>query len=1668
MSNPLVAETKDSTTAYSGVSLLESAADLKSAIESGDWASVAMGAVGTALDALSMAMDPFGAILAAGVGWLIEHVGPLKEALNGLTGNADEIAAQSETWKNVATELGSIGQDLTGMVKTDVSSWTGTAGDAYRQRAQDTVVLLETAQKGCEGASSGVKTAGEVVAAVRALVRDIIAELVGHLISWALQVIFTLGIGMTWVVPQVITAVAKTASKIADLTKRLVKALQALIPLLKRAGDLFSDAAKALKNIKPGKSAPPPKHADINGNPKGLDGPNGKGGPEAPPPKTDPPQKGDGTTTSGAKGDDTTPSGAKADPPPKSDPPPKNDPPPASRGLDDPPGDSTTSAGAKGSGGSKGPDRNTSQTKEPGCKEGSGDPIDVQTGDVLVTENDLVVPGPLGRLIVRNHVSSYRAGRWFGPSWASLVDERLTVANGTVTYYSADAMVLRFPVPAPGAAVTAPHGPLRRLYGQGAAYVLEDPARGTLRRFAAAEGTRDLFLLKEIRSESGGYVELEHDADGAPALLTHSGGARIAFDVAGGRIRAVRALSEAADVLVARYDYDAHGHLGLRANSSPRPARYTHDAEGRITGWTDHVGAWYRYVYDRHGRCVRGVGDQGYLDSTLAYADRRTTVTDSFGRQTVYEFDEDGNTIALTDRLGGVTRREWGPRDVLLSRTDPLGRRTEFEHDPHGRLVSVLRADGSRVLIAERSDTELVIEVADGDRVFRRRYAAPNLPDPYADPLGVTADQHLEHTGSAPDVAEQPRVEADLFGRPRAVESSGGRTAYAWTVEGSLREVLAVDGTRRQWTFDGQSEETSFTDELGRVARTENGPMGTLVATVDATGARTTHHYDTELRLVAVTNPAGQTWHYTYDAEDRLLSQTDFAGRVTRCEYDAAGQRVRLTGPAGETVESRYDPLGNLTERISPAGTETYRYDPVGRLVRATGPDGVLELTHDGEGRVTRQTTTAGTTTFDYRHGAKTRRTPSGVDVHWGQSGDGAELVRIAGTELTLRQDAAGRTVGLAAGPNPLLRQEFDAVGRLAAQHTPAGVTRYHRRPDGSIAAREDPAGGVRYEFDNAGRVTAALHHGGAERYAYDVLGNLISSSPGTGPEAGPRRYPGGVLAAAGAVRYEHDAQGRLVQRTLPAPDGTPLTWTFGWDARDHLVAVRTPDGTRWRYRYDALDRRTAKERLDTAGAVAERVDFAWDGTNLVEARHTAGGVPVETLTWIHHPDEDRVVAQARTLPDGRVEVSAVVTDEIGTPTELIGPEHAAVSPVRTSLWGLTPAGARPRTPLRFPGQYHDAETGLHFNVFRYYDPANARYISPDPLGLTPALNPETYVEDPFLAADPLGLTRNSGKVVNYADDPTAFLDDDATFEAPAPCKSGSKKRPNPNPGAGNGAAGTGSATKKPRTGRYDPPLTGDANKSHGDSGRTVMEGGGKSGSGSLDGSGKGKYPGGTTPAGNHLTDVNDLNTTKHANFDPRLQAELDKLRNPADKNGYKPDTDEGYFIKGHLKNNDLGGSGTADNMTTLSRKANSQMSGNFENKLKQADIRVGQFKDSVNQMNDTTLGRKLNEWGIDSTPAEFRKQADDLKVDYSVTASDNVKWKDAANPAEQGIRDHVKLDAEYQGLTSDVQKFIQHNKEDNFLPEFPPKGTKLDTVSGAFDPPIRWGSNRPMPNLGE
>ena len=62
---------------------------------------------------------------------------------------------------------------------------------------------------------------------------------------------------------------------------------------------------------------------------------------------------------------------------------------------------------------------------------------------------------------------------------------------------------------------------------------------------------------------------------------------------------------------------------------------------------------------------------------------------------------------------------------------------------------------------------------------------------------------------------------------------------------------------------------------------------------------------------------------------------------------------------------------------------------------------------------------------------------------------------------------------------------------------------------------------------------------------------------------------------------------------------------------------------------------------------------------------------------------------------------------------------------------------------LRFPGQYYQAETNLHYNYHRDYDPNTGRYVESDPIGLQGGINTYTYVDDePVSGSDPLGLVR--------------------------------------------------------------------------------------------------------------------------------------------------------------------------------------------------------------------------------------------------------------------------------------------------------------------------------------
>jgi type VI secretion system secreted protein VgrG len=110
-------------------------------------------------------------------------------------------------------------------------------------------------------------------------------------------------------------------------------------------------------------------------------------------------------------------------------------------------------------------------------------------------------------------------------------------------------------------------------------------------------------------------------------------------------------------------------------------------------------------------------------------------------------------------------------------------------------------------------------------------------------------------------------------------------------------------------------------------------------------------------------------------------------------------------------------------------------------------------------------------------------------------------------------------------------------------------------------------------------------------------------------------------------------------------------------------------------------------------------------------------------------------------LADGQV--WHYVTDHLGTPQEMYDQDGEIVWAADFSAYGLTARSLAQEVdnPIRFPGQYHDEESGLHYNRFRYYDPQVGRYINQDPIGFNGGSNLYSYAYDaPSVAYDPTGL----------------------------------------------------------------------------------------------------------------------------------------------------------------------------------------------------------------------------------------------------------------------------------------------------------------------------------------
>ena len=814
-----------------------------------------------------------------------------------------------------------------------------------------------------------------------------------------------------------------------------------------------------------------------------------------------------------------------------------------------------------------------------------------------------------------------------------------------------------------------------------------------------------------------------------------------------------------------RYDPDTGRVVRAVGADGLLSASFVYDSAARETVMTDSTGELSTYRYNARGQVVEAVDALGGVVRTEHDAyDRLLSRTDQLGRTTRIRWSEDGDPIEVTHPDGTTTRAEYSAprrarrvtaadggvwqyaydeRGNLTAATDPSGAVSRLEYDEHGGLASVTGRAG---------------EV--------RRFAndARGLPVASSDALGATT-----------------RITRDAFGRPVAVtDPSGCTVTRAWTVEGYPARRELPDGSYEAYAYDAENNLLEFRDLAGFVTRFEYGGFDRVSARTDPGGSRYGFEYDTELRLARVVGPNGLDWRYSYDACGRVVGERDFNGREIGYRLDAAGQMVERSCPGGESVVFRHDASGRVTGRTVGTAEYAYAFDALGSLLRAEGPDGVLEYVRDPLGRVLTETFNGHTShrAYDATGRQVGRTTSTGAESGWDFDAAGRAVRLAAGVGgLELQRDMAGRETGRILGPDAALSQSFDTLGRLDAQaiwvrdgqsedgsgyRSVQGRT-YVYRADGFPLEVADRLGGdARYELDQLGRVTSVQAATWRESYAYDALGNLAGATvpepaePGASPApadapVAPEAFElhGTLVRTAGRSHYKHDARGRVVRRTRRTLSGQRREWTYVWDDEDLLREVHTADGATWHYSYDPLGRRVGKQQTGPDGSVATQVAYSWDGPRLAEEATRRPDGSVTVLTWDYEPGSFAPAAQRRrTWVDGASaaqideEFFAIVADRAGTARELVTPDGRVVWRQAEGLWGgrIGAAAAEADCPLRFPGQYHDEETGWHYNLHRYYIPETASDASPDPLGLDAASNHHAYIDNPLIQSDPLGL----------------------------------------------------------------------------------------------------------------------------------------------------------------------------------------------------------------------------------------------------------------------------------------------------------------------------------------
>jgi RHS repeat-associated protein len=726
---------------------------------------------------------------------------------------------------------------------------------------------------------------------------------------------------------------------------------------------------------------------------------------------------------------------------------------------------------------------------------------------------------------------------------------------------------------------------------------------------------------------------------------------------------------------------------------------------GFLRSQVDESGFSNEYLYDTKYN-ITGYRDQRTLWSSAFY--------DAFGNclssQTPRQYAQGVKQQATYDN--------WND---LVTSTDTRGAVTKYmlSGTTKGELLSVVDGLGNTLV------TNTYDQFGDIASSSSANATTSVVYDNVGRPLTITTPDRTYQVAWSSSPSSPPGVPASV------TDSTMGRTTLPFTDSwGRVTAVQRSDGISRSVAYDYMNRVVTSTDYLGKSASFAYDLAGRLLHATNARGDTTTYGWRDMDLFYSVTDGNGNAKTYLFSPRGDVASVTLGDNSTEGYLYDADGnnafdfdeRQTSMTDSTGTTTWT-YDFGNRLTQLAQPLGILTYTYDQWGRRTTATSPSGQIAYAYTGDRltQVTSPQNEVATYSYNPTSGLLTKQT-NGNGTYTSFAYDSLDRVSAITHSFSSGSTIEAETYA------------YDYDSQLTSKVASGITTNYTYDAIGQLLTEASPGMSIGYTYDgNHNRLTKTLGST-IESYTYDKGDKLLSRS-----------------SSNGTWSYSYDAAGRTIGVAYPT-GSTALTY----DYEDRVASITTsPTGgtsTTTGYLYNAFDARAEKTSgstvlqqylRDGAGPADDMLANTTTTFTPGVSEHAGG-----TTRYLH---EDRLGTAVSQTNSSQTQTNTFSSDSFGNPYQVTNPNG-------------TQAGFAADCNYQT-----DSESGLLLLGHRYYDPAQGRFITRDPIGA--GNNWYAYCRNnPLNATDSLGFdTSNGDNAEGWAAEEVEDAADQAGIQLPNP-----------------------------------------------------------------------------------------------------------------------------------------------------------------------------------------------------------------------------------------------------------------------------------------------------------